>query len=133
MPADPWASSLSVAIPTFNPTPADMEATHYGLLVASLYGEDNNGELIAVGPDLTPRRAFAAMHAYARTECSWGGYDAAADLRDRIRDNQLAVAIVPTQFIREPDGSWNARWHAEEQPAAWLVSPWHPAHCFTTA
>lgn len=133
MPDDPWASSLPVAIPTFIPTAADMEATHYGLLISSLYGEDNDGELIAVGPGLTPRRALAAMVAYTRTERSWDGYDAVADLRDRIRDNQLALAIVPTQFIREPEGGWSTRWHAEEQPAAWLVSPWHPAHCFTTA
>ncbi|MGW4505722.1 hypothetical protein ACWENO_13890 [Streptomyces sp. NPDC004436] len=132
MPADPWSSSLSVALYTFNPTAADMEATHYGLLVASLYGEDNDGELIVVGPDLTPRRAFAAMHAYMRTECRWPGYNAAAELRDRIRDNQLAIAIVPTQFIREADGGWSTRWHAQEQPAAWLVSPRHPAHSFTT-
>ncbi|MFD8577370.1 hypothetical protein ACFV1H_18805 [Streptomyces virginiae] len=131
MPVDPWASSLPATVPTFTPTAADMEATHYGIHVSSLGGEDGHGELIAVGADLTPRRALAAMVAYTRTECSWPGYDAVADLR--IRDRDLAIAIVPTVFIREDDGGWDLRRHTDGQPAAWLVSPWHPAHCFTTA
>lgn len=131
MPADPWSSSLP--LPTFAPTADDMEFQHDGLLVSSLYGEDTDGEAIVVGPDLTEERALAAALAWAENVLSWPGYDAAADLQARIRARDLAIAIVPTVFIREPDGSWDPRWHADGQAAAWLVSPWHPAHCFTTA
>ncbi|NXY98799.1 hypothetical protein HYE82_31355 [Streptomyces sp. BR123] len=132
MPEDPWSSSLPPTVTTFTPARSDMEFEAYGVLVASLGGEDGYGELIAVGPDLTPRRALAAMVAYTRTECSWDGYDAVADLRDRIRDRDLALAIAPTIFTRQPDGGWDLHRHPDGQPAAWLVSPWHPAHCFTT-
>ncbi|MER6778454.1 MULTISPECIES: hypothetical protein [unclassified Streptomyces] len=127
MPDDPWSSSLAPTIETFNPTRADMEFERYGLFVSSLYGEDGYGELIAVGAGLTLRRAFAAMLAYTRTECSWDGYDAVAELRDRIRVGEMTLVIVPTVFIRRPDGGWDLRRHADGQPTAWLVSPWHPA------
>ncbi|WP_030303458.1 hypothetical protein [Streptomyces katrae] len=126
MPCDPWASSLAPTVPTFIPTRADMESEHYGLLVSSL-GEDGDGELIAVGRDVTPRRALAAMTAYTRSYLNWSGYDAVAELRDRIRDRELTVAITPTVFIRRPDGGWDLCRRADGQPAAWLVSSWHPA------
>lgn len=128
MTCDPWSSSLPSTVEMFVPTSADMEFERYGLLVSSLYGEDGDGELIATGPDLTFRQALAAMTAYVRTECSWPGHDAAAELRDRVRAGELALAITPTAFIRDPDGGWDLRRHADGQPAAWLVSPWHPAH-----
>lgn len=133
MPDDPWSSSLAPTVTTFTPTLADMEFEAYGLLVSSLYGEDNDGEAIVVGPDLTEERALAAVLAYAEAVLSWDGYDAVADLRDRIRGRDLALAIVPTLFIREADGGWDLHRHPDGQPAAWLVSPWHPIHCLTTA
>ncbi|MFF4644953.1 hypothetical protein [Streptomyces sp. NPDC001389] len=125
---DPWASPMPAA--RFTPTVVDMEFEAYGLLVSSLYGEDGDGELIAVGPGLTPRRALAAMTAYARTNLSWAGYDAVADLRDRIQARDLALAIAPTVFVRDADGGWDLHRRADGEPAAWLVSPWHNAHAF---
>ncbi|MFF5703427.1 hypothetical protein ACFY7H_13100 [Streptomyces sp. NPDC012794] len=127
MATDPWLSSFPSSVVTFTPTLDDMESEHYGLFVSSLGGEDTDGELIVVGADLTLRRALAAMAAHARTVCSWDGYDAVAELRDRINGGDFTVAITSTLFVREADGGWSLQRRADGQPAAWLVSPWHPA------
>ncbi|MFJ3200984.1 hypothetical protein [Streptomyces sp. NPDC086989] len=104
----------------FTPTPTDMEASHYGFLVASLDPDYADGHLIAIGPDLTARRAVAAFHAYMRTELD--DYSRTL-LVEEMRVGSLVVQIAPTRFIRGRY-SWSATpGYPGGAPAAWLIAP----------
>jgi hypothetical protein len=104
----------------FTPTPADMEATHYGLLVASFDPEYADGRMIAIGVRLTERRALAAFHAYTRTELD---DHSRTLLAEDLRAGSLVVQIAPTRFIRGRY-SWSATPnYPGGAPAAWLIAP----------
>jgi hypothetical protein len=108
----------------FTPTLADMESEHYGLLVSSL-GWDGCDGYIAVGRDLTMRRALAAVSAYARYTDLW----LVEQVRVQVGEYGFRLAITPTQFVRDVDGGWTAQPDADSPlAAAWLVPPDHPAH-----
>lgn len=110
----------------FVPAAADMESEHYGLLVSSLGGEDTEGHLIAVGPDVTQDRALAAFTAFTRDVC---GHDDTVQLHEALVRGELAITITPTSFTREPDGEWTAHPHsAGSPPAAWLIPRYLLAH-----
>jgi len=106
-------------VTAFAPTAADMEGEYHGLLVASFDPEISADGLIAVGPDITPARAHATFAAYQR--------DVDSGLAEWTAGYRLA--ITPTTFTRDADGTWIAHPHTPgAQPAAWLVPSRHPAH-----
>jgi hypothetical protein len=99
----------------FPPALADMESSHYGLLISCI---DEDGELVVVGGSVTERRALAAVSAYTRTTCGPEDHQA---LRDRLRNGEMALVIQPTVFLRESDGTWTAERRPDASAAAWLI------------
>ncbi|MCY0946290.1 hypothetical protein [Streptomyces antarcticus] len=113
-------ASLICASLRFIPSHEDMEGRFHGLLVSS-FGEDGDGELLAVGPGLSRRRAISACATYLRTVC---GYQEMEQWFADLRAARWTVAITPTAFTREPGGCWQAHPHSSgAASAAWIVRP----------
>ena len=115
----------------FTPTIHDVQATHNGLLIASISEYDHH--MIAIGA-LDPRRALAAFSWPARTIC--GGPALGTLTRDEMRADLAdgALCIVPgmARFCRTPGNGWTVdRVPAGTPgavPAVWMIPPWHPDH-----
>lgn len=102
-------------------TPADMEATHYGIPVCHI-GDDGES-LLALGHH-TVRRLLAAWNRHARTFCGLTGMfdDRSLTVAALLPDIRTCWAIFrtpdPANEREDQDWAWVVKWVAEDFPGA---------------
>ncbi|MDP5310426.1 hypothetical protein [Streptomyces poriferorum] len=105
---------------SFTPAAAEGFTEQHGLLVADM---TDCQELIAIGPDLTERRALAAFSAHLRHVDQFLHDELRAELSD---PHGRRISIGPTLFVRtkpvaEDESEWRATRTSTGPAAAWLA------------
>ncbi|NUS57837.1 MAG: hypothetical protein HOV66_23725 [Streptomycetaceae bacterium] len=96
------------------PTARDMEATHYGLLVAAPGDDDHTFGFLALGHHV-PRRALAAFHALDKS--TYGELPAAAALGPLVPEIRHAWGVF-TAGTDQDSYAWTYQQHDEPTPGA---------------